>query len=134
MGRYKIGQTVWVKKFKKFATIICECKEPSNFWSVALRQEHDSKTVIMRVNVKDLLPYKKHCWNCDCPEVNSDVHETCGTCKWVICPNCKACKIGGCQDDGLLIYSKPGIIRIEEVIEIDDDWEEILFDEECLTD
>lgn len=37
MAKFKIGQVVQVKPIRDIGIIICECKEPPNYWSVALR-------------------------------------------------------------------------------------------------
>ena len=36
-----------------------------------------------------------HCWECK-NTVDSKVDYECETCRWIVCDNCGACKLGGC--------------------------------------
>ncbi len=103
MEKFNIGQAVRVNG-GKIAHIICKCKEPSDYWSVVVREEEgdDYKLFIEFVDEADIKPYKHECWNCGI-KLDSSIHKTCKTCGWVICPECGACTMGECESYGLII-------------------------------
>ena len=109
MSRFKIGQVVKVTtRSKDLGIILTECKEPESHWCVALRTKLGDRTKIVRIAEKELEPYINHCWNCDEPNLNSDIHETCPRCGWIICPACNECKEDGCSSHNLMVFAKPG--------------------------
>lgn len=109
MGRFAIGQVVRVltkdnggfgKGKNKLGIILAELLEPSGYWAVAMRSRRGEDTVITYVLTAELDEYINHCWNCGY-ELNSAYHRTHEPCKWVECPNCGACREGGCKSVGL---------------------------------
>lgn len=109
MGRFKPGQVVKLKIGNRdLAWILAECKEPPQYWCVALRTKYENRTTITRIAEKDLVSYKNVCWNCDRTDLNSDEHETCGRCGWVKCPDCHKCAKPACSNNNLIILTEPG--------------------------
>lgn len=109
MARFSIGQVVKLKVLNRdLGIILAECKEPENHWCVALRTKVANRTRIIRIAEKELEPYKRHCWNCDNNDLNSDVDTTCPRCGWVICPKCKKCEKEKCGSNGLIVSQKTG--------------------------
>lgn len=58
----------------------------------------------------ELSVYKNFCWHCG-KSLNSEDHESCPSCNWLICPKCNACskdcmKEVKCNDCGKMVFYK----------------------------
>jgi hypothetical protein len=88
--------------FSEIAIVLYECKEPEGYWSILIRNKKDGTIKVEKIKKSYLTPYKYHCWKCK-SELNSNEHETCQDCHWLICPDCGACKENQCEKDGIIV-------------------------------
>jgi hypothetical protein len=117
MSRFTLGQVVRIKNPSDLGIILAECKEPEGHWCVALRTKEDNSIVAVYVKETEIESYKRHCWNSGChSNVDSEIHKTCSSCGWVICPNCGVCKEGGCEPFGLTIRKTKPIGKLKAKI------------------
>jgi hypothetical protein len=90
MNSIKIGQLVRIENSKK-AVICYKCEHRPGYWGVIYM---DNKAVDC-VHNSVISPYIHICWNCGAG-LNSQADTTCPVCYWLKCPNCGACRKGGC--------------------------------------
>ena len=90
MTLIKIGQLVRIENSKK-AVICYKCEQREGYWGVKYM---DSKTVDC-VHNSLISPYMHQCWNCGA-NLNSEADITCPVCHGLKCPDCGACRMGGC--------------------------------------
>ena len=97
MDRFKVGQVVRVSKHKELARIMTKCNGWGSTWCVVYRKKQNNEYVVDFVEESNIENYTNICWNKNCQKkLDSDLHETCAKCGWIVCPKCKLLD-GVCQ-------------------------------------